>query len=162
MADIPLEDDPDEELGGPLEVKEKPSYVTRAVAARQRAGLDVKSEPRQSRGLEVRADDVIIIIDDDGNEVQVEVPAPEVPPLLIKIEHKDIPKDPEEPTGPVLKRSTRNRAQRQPFSPTVKGPYHKAVGFAESGESFRSAAPHGEVQLDCPSDGHWDLVGRSS
>ena len=65
----------------------------RAVAARRCAGLDVESVPRQSRGVEVRADDVIVI-DDDGDEIQVDIPAPEAPPLLIKIEHEDIPQDP--------------------------------------------------------------------
>ena len=109
------------------------TYVTRDVAARQRACLDVKFEPRESQGVEVRADDVIVI-DDNSDEVQVEVPAPEAPPLLIKINHEDIPQDSEEPAWPVLRRSTWNRVQRQPFSPTTKGLYHKAVGFAESGE----------------------------
>ena len=36
VADIPLDDGLNGELGAPQEVKEKPSYVTRAVAARQR------------------------------------------------------------------------------------------------------------------------------
>ena len=57
VADIPEDaasKGSDEELGGPPTVKEKPSYVTRAVAARRRAGLDVEPEPRQSRGVEVR------------------------------------------------------------------------------------------------------------
>ena len=62
---------------------EKPSYYTRAQVARQRAGLDVESTPRQSRGVEVRANDVIVI-DDDGEEAQVEIPAPEIPPLTIR------------------------------------------------------------------------------
>ena len=53
----------------------------------------------------MRTDDVIVI-GDDGNEVQVEVPAPEAPSLSIKIEHKDIPQDSEEPAGPVLRKST--------------------------------------------------------
>ena len=81
--------------------------MTRAVAARWRAGLDVESNPRQSRGVEVRADNVIVI-DDNGDGVQVEVPAQEAPPLLIKIEHEDIPQDPEESDGPDLRRGTRN------------------------------------------------------
>ena len=86
VADIPSDAGLEQELSDLQQVKEKPSYVTRAVAARQRAGLDVKLEPRQSRGVEVRADDVIVIvIDDDGDEVQVEVPAPEAPPLSIAI-----------------------------------------------------------------------------
>ena len=114
MADIPSAAEPEEELGGPEEVKEKPSYVTRAVAARRRAGLDVESE--------VRADNVIVI-DDDGDEVQVEVLAPEAPPLLIKVEHEDIPQYPEESDRPALRRVTRNRVQSQLFSPTTKGPY---------------------------------------
>ena len=49
VADIPLDAGPEEELGGSQEVKEKSSYVTRAVAARRRAGLDVESAPHQSR-----------------------------------------------------------------------------------------------------------------
>ena len=65
VVDIPLDARLKEELDGPPAVKEKPSYLTRAVAARQRVGLGVKSEPRQPRGVEVRADDVIVI-DDDG------------------------------------------------------------------------------------------------
>ena len=59
VAEIPLSAEPEEELGGSPAVTEKPSYVTRAVAAHQRAGLDVESAPRQSRGVEVRADNVI-------------------------------------------------------------------------------------------------------
>ena len=108
VAEIPLAAVPKEKLGGSRETKEKPLYVTRAVAARRRAGLDIESVPRQSRGVEVRADDVIVI-DDDGDEIQVDVPAPEAPPLSIKIEHKDIPQDPEESDEPALGRSTRNR-----------------------------------------------------
>ena len=46
VAEIPLSAAPEEELGGSPAVPEKPSYVTRAVAARRRAGLDVKSAPR--------------------------------------------------------------------------------------------------------------------
>ena len=71
----------------------------------------------------MRADDVIVINDDD-DEVQVEVPAPEAPPLLIKIEHRDIPHDPEEPAEPALRRSTRTRVQTQLFSPTT---YERSV-----------------------------------
>ena len=48
MADIPLDAEPEEELGGSQEVKEKPSYMTRAVVARLRASLDVESAPHQS------------------------------------------------------------------------------------------------------------------
>ena len=59
VTDIPLDGGPEEELGGSPEVKEKPSYVTRAVAARQRAGLVVKSE----RGVEVRTGDMLVIDD---------------------------------------------------------------------------------------------------
>ena len=82
----------------------------------------------------MRADDVIVI-DDEGEEAQVDIPAPEVPPLSIKIEHEDIPQDPEEPDAHPLRRSARNRVQRQSFFPTcrTKEQYHKAVGFAEMG-----------------------------
>ena len=48
VADILLDTGHEEELGGSQEVKENPSYVTRAVAARRRAGLHVESEPRQT------------------------------------------------------------------------------------------------------------------
>ena len=58
VAEAPLSDEPEEELGGSPVAPEKPLYYTRAVAARRRAGLDVESTPRQSRGVEGRADDV--------------------------------------------------------------------------------------------------------
>ena len=85
----------------------------------------------------MRADDVIVI-DDSGDKVQVDVQAPEARPLSIKIEHEDIPQDPEESDASSLRWSTRNRVQRQLFSPKTKGPYHKAVGFAEPGWESRS------------------------
>ena len=110
---------------------EKPSYYTRAQIARQRAGLDVESAPRQSRGVEARAKEVIVI-DDEGEEAQVDIPPPEAPSLSIKMEQEDIPQD-SETEEPTLRRSTRNRVQRQLFPPRTKGQYHKAVGFAESG-----------------------------
>ena len=50
----------------------------------------------------MRADNVIVI-DDDGDKVQVEVPAPEAPSLPIKVEHEDIPQDPEESDEPALR-----------------------------------------------------------
>ena len=37
--------------------------------------------------------------------------------------------------------------QRQPFSPRTKGPYHKAVGFAESGRGSRSGDPQDETPV---------------
>ena len=80
----------------------------------------------------MRADDVTVI-DDDGDEIQVDIPAPEAPPLSIKIEHEDIPQDPKESDEPALRRGTQNRVQRQLFSPTTKRPYDKAVSFVESG-----------------------------
>ena len=52
VADIPVDDDTKEDLGCAKEVKERPSYAMRTFAARQRAGLDVKPEPRQTRGVE--------------------------------------------------------------------------------------------------------------
>ena len=94
----------------------------------------------------MRADDVIVI-DDDGDEVKVDIPARETPSLSIKIEHEDIPQDPEESDATALRRSTRNRVQRQPFSPRTKGPYHKAVGFAESGRGSRSGDPQDETPI---------------
>ena len=149
VAEIPLSAAPEEELGGSPVVPEKPSYHTRAVAARRRAGLDVESAPRQSRGVGVRADNVIAV-DDDGEEETVDIPAPEAPPLSIKIEHEDIPQD-SETDAPALRRSTRNRVQRQLFSPRTKGQYHKAVGFAESGGSSRSVDHQDEESILPPS-----------
>ena len=146
VAEAPLPDAPKEELGASSATPEKPLYYTRAVAARRHAGLDVESAPRQSRGVGVRADNVIVI-DDDGEET-VDIPAPEAPPLSIKIEHEDIPQD-SEIDAPVLRRSTRNRVQRQLFSPRTKGQYHKAVGFAESGGSSRSVN-HQDEELILP------------
>ena len=70
----------------------------------------------------MRADNVKVI-DDDGDETQVDIQAPEVPLLSIKIEHEDIPQDPEESDGPVLRRGTRNRVQRQLLSPM----YHEGA-----------------------------------
>ena len=96
--------------------------------------------------MEVRADDVIVI-NDEGDEVEVDMPAPEAPPLSIKIEHEDIPQDPEEPDELALRRSTRNRVQRQLISPRNKGPYHKAVGFAESGGKSRRGDPQDETPI---------------
>ena len=133
VVDIPLDAGPKEELRGSPEVKEKSSYVTRAVAARQRAGLDVKSEPRQSRGVEVRADDVILN-DNDGDEVQVEVPAPEAPPLSIKIEHEDIPQDSEEPDGPVLRRDTRTGCRDRYSLLPRKGHITRPLGSRNQGK----------------------------
>ena len=85
VANILLDDGSKEDLGGVPEVKEKPPYAMMAIAARRRAGLDVEPEPRQSKGVEVRTADVIVI-DDDCDKVQVEVPAPEALSLAIKIE----------------------------------------------------------------------------
>ena len=91
--------------------------------------------------------DNVILIDDDGNEIQVDISAPEAPLLSIKIEHKDISQDPEESDEPALRRSTWNRVQRQLFSPTNKGPYHKVVGFDESEGESRSDTPQDETPI---------------
>ena len=55
----------------------------------------------------MRADNVIVMAG-DGDETQVDIQAPEAPeapPLSIKIEHEDIPQDPEESVEPALRRS---------------------------------------------------------
>ena len=88
VADIPIEDECDQDELKNDQVREKPSYVTRAVAVRQRAGLDSEPEPRASRGVgSERADDVVVI-DDYDDTVQDYA---EAPPLTIKIEPEDIP-----------------------------------------------------------------------
>ena len=91
MADIPEGDDADEDLGGTKKAKEKPSHLTRTVAARQRAGLDRESEPGAARGVGVlRADDVIVI-DDDDDTIQGDYQSAFAPPLTIKVEEANIP-----------------------------------------------------------------------
>ena len=135
VADIYVDDDDEEELGGEDAPKEKPSCVTRAVSARRRAGLDREPEPCKARGVEVRTADEVIVIDNDEDTVQVEVPVEQVPPLSIKLELGDIPKDIEEETeGPH--RSTRTRTQRKLLSPKKTGKSHDAVGFAETEGDF--------------------------
>ena len=96
VADISVENDDKEDLDGVKEVKGKPSYVARAVAARQRADLIADPEPHTTRGVEVRAKDVTVI-DDDDDTVQVEVLTVETPLLYIKVDPNNIPQD-SEPT----------------------------------------------------------------
>ena len=47
----------------------------------------------------------------------------------------------------IFRRSTRNLVQRQLFSPTNKGPYHKAEVFAESEEKSKSGNPQDEIPI---------------
>ena len=54
VTEAPLSDEPKDELGGSSVVAEKPSYYTRAMAARLRAGLDAESAPRQSQGVRIK------------------------------------------------------------------------------------------------------------
>ena len=94
VADIPVPDEYDEEITESDE-KERPSYVTRAVLARQRAGLNRESEPGAARGVGVlRADDVIVI-DDDDDTIQGDYQSAFAPPLTIKVEEANIPVDSE-------------------------------------------------------------------
>ena len=146
VADIPVPDEYDEDITESEEKKERPSYVTRAVLARQRAGLDRESEPGAARGVGVlRADDVIVI-DDDDDTVQGDYQSAFAPPLTIKVEEANIPVDSEvEQEGP--RRSKRDRKQRVPFSPTVKGQFHKAVGFLEMEGSSGSDAPFSDDEF---------------
>ena len=111
VADIPVEDDYDQDVLKIDQVREKPSYVTRAVAARQRAGLNSKPEPRASQGVgDERADDVVVI-DDDDDTAQGFI---EAPPLTIKIEPEDIPVE-SEPEPEELGRGRRKKIQRVLF-----------------------------------------------
>ena len=125
VADIPEEDEYDKDPDHDHKVKEKPSYVTRAVAVRERAGLN-RELPCAARGVDERASDVIEI-DDDDDWVQADIPMIE-PPLKIKIEPEDITVE-SKPEQEVLGRGHRNCAQRVPFSPRMKGQRYKAVGF---------------------------------
>ena len=65
VADIPEEDEYDENPDHDHKVKEKHLYVTRAVAVHERAGLNCEL-PRAARGVDERASDVIEIDDDDN------------------------------------------------------------------------------------------------
>ena len=141
VADIPEEDEYDEDLGTDKNKKEKPSYVTRAVAARRAAGLDGESGPRAARGVRERADDVIEIDDDS---VQMDVPEP---PMTIKVEVEDIPEaadEESEPTSEALGWEQRKRVKRVPLSPRWKGQHHKAVGFVQAEEDSGSTATNSE------------------
>ena len=105
----------------------------------------------------MRADEVIVI-DDEGEEAQVDIPAPEAPSLSIKVEQEDLPQDSEEPGGHTLRRSTRSRVQRQLFSPRTKGQYHKAVGFVEPGGESRSVDHQDETLISPTSTEELDTV----
>ena len=61
----------------------------------------------------MRADDVIVINDDD-DMAQIEVPSIDAPPLSIKVEAEDTPRG-SKPESAALLRSTRTRVQRKPF-----------------------------------------------
>ena len=87
VADVPEEDEYDKDPDQDQKVNEKPSYVTRAVAARERAGLN-RELPRSARGVVESAGDVIEI-DDDDDWVQADVPMIE-PTMTIKTEMEDI------------------------------------------------------------------------
>ena len=76
------EDEYDELLGSKDNKKEKPSYVTRAVAARQQAGLNSEPEPRASRGVGDEHADDVVVIDNDDDTVQGFT---EVPPLITSV-----------------------------------------------------------------------------
>ena len=117
VADVHEEDEYDEDPDHDQKVKEKPSYVTRAVAARERAGLNCEL-PCAARGVDERASDVIEI-DDDDDWVQADVPLIE-PPLKIKIEAEDIPVESEQEQE-VLGGGHRKCTLRVPFSPRMKG-----------------------------------------
>ena len=86
------------------------------------------------------------MIDDDGDEVQVEVPAPEALPLLIKIEHENISQDSEEPDGPVLI-GTHGTGCRDIYSLLPqKGSITRPLGYRNQGEV------QGVMLQDAPQD----------
>ena len=126
---MPEEDEYDDNLGDDDKVKNKPSSVTRAVAARERAGLNRELTPRAARGVDERADDVIEVDDDDW--VQADVPMIE-PRMTIKVEPEDIPAVPvQEPEQELLGRGHRKHTKRTQLTPRMKGQRHtdKEVGF---------------------------------
>ena len=56
-------------------------------------------------------------------------------PVTAQDDHEETPKAEEEKED--LGRGKQKRIQRVPFSPTMKGQYHKAVGFVETREENR-------------------------
>ena len=84
----------------------------------------------------MRADDVIMI-DDDDDTVHIDMLAL---PLTIKVEAENIPVGSEQELDEP-RRSHCNRKQRVLFSPTVKGKYHKAVGFLQTKGNVGGGAP---------------------
>ena len=49
-----VDDEFDKDIGVKEKAKEKPSYITRAVAAHRRAGLGSESTQHEDRGVEMR------------------------------------------------------------------------------------------------------------
>ena len=113
VADIPVEDLRE------IDEPKKPTYVTRAVAARENAGLDREQEPRPARGVTERAEEA------EGDVINYDFE-----PVTAEDDHEETPKA--EEVKEDLGRGKRKRTQRVPFSPTMKGQYHKAVGFVEA------------------------------
>lgn len=119
-------------------------YVTRAVAARERAGLNRDSTPRAARGVEERAGDVIEV---DDNDDWVHADFLMIgPPLTIKVEPEDILTEPE-PEPEVLCRGRRKRVHMVQLLPRMKGNYHKAVGFFQAEEDSGSNATNSEETI---------------
>ena len=92
--------------------------------------------PCTVRGLEERADDVVVI-DDDNDTVDMDLP---VSPLTIKVEAENITIVSEQETVEPH-RNQQIRTQRVPFSPTVMGQYHKAVECLQTEGSDGGSAP---------------------
>lgn len=103
---------------------------------RRRAGLDSKLVMRTARGLEKRAD-VVVVIDDENDTVDMDLP---VPPLTIKVEAENITIMPEQETVEP-RRNQQIRTQRVIFSSTVMGQYHKAVECLQTEGSDWGSAP---------------------
>ena len=107
MADIPVE-----EMYDDKDKPEKPSYVTRAVAARKNAGLDRDQEPRTAQGAEKRADDTDNEVEDDpvnygSDPAMAQGDRKETAPMESKAEQE------------VLGKGRRKKIQRVPFCPIM-------------------------------------------
>ena len=127
VVDIPVEEVYDNE-----DRPKKPTYVTRAVVARKNAGLNREQEPHLAGGVAERTHEKEDEVEDDHINYDFE-------PVTAQNDHKETPKAVEEEEA--LGRGKRKRTQRVPFSPTMKGQYHKAVGFMETSEEI-GKLPH--------------------
>ena len=121
VADIPVEEMYEEDK------PKKPTHITRAVAVRENAGIDREQEPSPAGGVAERAHEKEDKVEDYHINYNFE-------PVTAQNGHKETPKAVKEEE--TLGRGKHKRTQRAPFSPTMKGQYHKDVRFVEASEEI--------------------------